>query len=141
MLLNLFSKTTSPLILKLVVKRCNIVDVSLDEIISRANALPSFLIAFASRILRIAFILIAAFIGFYGITILIMAFLGLLINLKSFGVPIFAPVAPVTKEGADTLFRRPVWKQEMRPDYVNPLDKRRQPKVSRGWTKEDPSSS
>jgi spore germination protein KA len=104
-------------------------------------AVPNFSLAFSSRILRIAFILIAAFIGFYGITILIMAILGLLINLKSFGVPIFAPVSPVTKEGADTLFRRPVWKQETRPDYVNPLDKRRQPKISRGWTKDDPSST
>jgi spore germination protein KA len=104
-------------------------------------AIPNFSLAFASRILRIAFILVASFVGFYGITILIMAILGLLINLKSFGVPIFAPVAPVTKEGADTIFRRPVWKQESRPDYVNPLDRRRQPKISRGWTKEDPSST
>jgi spore germination protein KA len=104
-------------------------------------AVPNFSLAFSSRILRIAFIFIAAFIGFYGITILIMAILGLLINLKSFGVPIFAPIAPVTKEGADTLFRKPVWKQETRPDYVNPLDKRRQPKISKGWTKDDPSST
>jgi spore germination protein KA len=39
----------------------------------------------------------------------------------------------------DTITRAPIWQQEKRPDYLNTKDKSKQPRVSRGWLKNDGS--
>jgi hypothetical protein len=35
------------------------------------------------------------------------------------------------------VMRGPVWSMEERPDFIETQDRRRQPNVSRGWTKDD----
>lgn len=98
-------------------------------------SVPSFSMSFSIRLIRFAYIILGATAGFLGIA------LGLTINAlmlaasKSFGVPFLAPFGPITKgKYSDKLSRKPIWKQENRPDYLNPKDIRRQPKISRGWT-------
>lgn len=101
-------------------------------------AVPDFSLAFGLRIIRILFIFAGAFLGFYGILLMIVILLVLLIDMKSFGVPYLSMLAPKTRRSFNPIIRYPVWKQEFRPDSINPLDVRRQPKISRQWVKEDP---
>lgn len=100
-------------------------------------AIPDFSMAFAARIYRIIFILLGAMLGFYGITLGIVVMTATLSNTKSFGVPLLSFIAPKLKKSNDVIVRKPVWMQEERPDNVNPLDKVRQPEISRQWTVED----
>ncbi|QNU65675.1 spore germination protein [Ruminiclostridium herbifermentans] len=99
---------------------------------------PSFSMSFSVRIIRFAYIILGAIAGFLGIS------LGLVINSlvfassKSFGVPFLTPFAPITNgKYADKLTRKPTWKQERRPDYLNVKNIKSQPKISRGWTEKD----
>jgi spore germination protein KA len=104
-------------------------------------AIPNFSLAFGIRIIRFAYIFLGAFLGFYGITLGLVAALVIISNMKSFGIPITVPVAPKAKRSFDIFFKWPVWMQKLRQDTLNPLDIRRQPEISRGWTKQDPEDS
>ncbi len=99
-------------------------------------AAPNFSLGLAFRILRFGYIALGALAGLLGITLGLFVQVLFLASQKSFGVPFLAPFAPKTSGWLqDVLNKLPVWMQEKRPDYLNPLDKVRQPKISRGWTK------
>jgi len=101
-------------------------------------SVPSFSMSFSIRIMRFLYILLGAVAGFLGIALGLIVNSMLLASSKSFGVPFLVPFGPVTKgKYADKLTRKPIWKQEQRPDYLNPKDIKSQPKVSRGWTVKD----
>jgi len=104
-------------------------------------AVPNVSLALGIRLLRFAFIIMGAFLGFYGLTAVFMITGMYLVSQKSFGVPFVAPVAPRTTRSSDLISRKPVWKQEKRSDGLNPIGIGRQPKVSRKWTQEDPNYS
>ncbi len=103
-------------------------------------AIPDFSLAFGLRIVRIIFVFAAIFLGFYGILLAFVALLALLVDMKSFGVPYLSRLAPKTHRSFNSIIRYPIWKQELRPDSINPLDIRKQPRVSRRWAREDPES-
>ncbi len=103
-------------------------------------AIPDFSLALGARITRVFFIFFGATLGFYGVSLGILITLALLVSQKSFGVSLTSTIAPKTSRSNDFILRRPLWMQERRPDYLNPLDIRRQPEVSRKWTKEKPAS-
>ncbi|MCG8402328.1 MAG: spore germination protein [Firmicutes bacterium] len=96
-------------------------------------AIPNYSFSLSIRLLRFAYIILASLSGLLGIMVGFFIQVGLTSTVKSFGVPFLAPVAPVTKKGHDYYLRGPVWRQESRPDYLDPLKKRRQPKISRRW--------
>jgi spore germination protein KA len=100
-------------------------------------AIPTYSLAFGVRLLRFYFILAGCFLGFYGLALALVLFVLMLVNLKSFGIPFLSIVAPRNKKSKDAVIRWPVWMQEERPDFLNPLDTRRQPEISREWTQED----
>lgn len=102
-------------------------------------SVPNFNFSLGIRILRFGFIMVSAILGFYGITCLIMLLGIYFVSLKSFGVPFFAPISPKTSRSQDLIIRHPIWEQEERPDILNALDKKRQPKISRKWTRENPN--
>lgn len=102
-------------------------------------AIPNFSLAFGLRLLRFVFIIAGAILGFYGIALLITVTWALIMSIKSFGVNFSSPISPKTRHSFDVFIRWPVWKQEMRPDYINTLNERRQPKISKKWTKENPN--
>lgn len=104
-------------------------------------AVPNFSLALSVRLIRFVFIIIAAWLGFYGITCLTMLVGIYLVSQKSFGVPIFSPISPRAAKSKDAILRYPIWNQERRPDVINPLDIRRQGEVSRKWTQEVPNYS
>lgn len=101
-------------------------------------SIPNYNFAFSIRILRFMFIFAGSLLGFYGITIAWIILSTILFTKKSFGVNYFAPVTPVINKEKDFLIKFPVWKREKRPDYLNPLDKTREPEISKRWTEEDP---
>lgn len=103
-------------------------------------AIPDFNLAFGVRILRLFFIVLGAFIGFYGISLGLVAMVVLLTNMKSFGVDMLTPIAPKARKSHDLLIGQPIWKQEYRPDSLNPMDAKRQAEISRQWINEDASS-
>lgn len=99
-------------------------------------AIPSFSLAFSFRVLRFGYIFLGGIAGFLGITTGLFIHGLVLASAKSFGVPFLAPFAPKTAGGSsDEIYRGPIWKQEDRPEYINPKDEKMQPKISRGWTK------
>lgn len=100
-------------------------------------ALPNYTLAFTVRIARITFILAGALMGFIGVYILLICFSSIILNTKSFGVPLLTTISPKTRRSFDFIVRHPSWKQELRPDYLNTEDVRRQPKISRQWAIED----
>ncbi|HEY9061444.1 MAG TPA: spore germination protein [Pseudobacteroides sp.] len=99
-------------------------------------AIPDFSLAFGARIMRVFYIFLGSMLGFYGISLGILISLTILVSMKSFGVPMVSTIAPKTGGSKDFVLRWPLWMQEKRPDYLNALDTRRQPKISRLWTKE-----
>lgn len=99
-------------------------------------AIPNFSLGFAFRYLRFGYIGLGAIAGLLGITLGLFIQGLMLVSQKSFGVPFLSPYAPKTSGGVkDEIYRAPIWQQEKRPDYINPLDVTRQPKISRGWVK------
>lgn len=96
-------------------------------------AIPNYELSVSVRMIRFAYILLATVLGLFGIVVGLFVHLALLAGMRSFGVPFLAPVTPVTMSAPDYLWRGPVWNQDRRPDFVDPLQTRRQPRVSRGW--------
>ena len=99
-------------------------------------AIPNYSFSLSIRLLRFAYIILASLSGLVGIMVGFFVQVGVMSTVKSFGVPFLAPVAPVTRKGHDYYLRGAVWQQENRPDYIDPLKKRRQPKISRHWLRQ-----
>lgn len=100
-------------------------------------SIPDFSLSYGVRIFRIIFIALGTLLGFLGISIGIVLTITMLVSLKSFGVPFLSVMAPKTRMTNDSALNKPLWKQEMRPDPINPVNLRKQPKISKKWMKED----
>lgn len=100
-------------------------------------SIPDFNLGYGTRIFRLLFIVLGALLGFLGISIGIILLIMILSSIKSFGVPFFSITSPKTRTSNDSAFNRAVWKQELRPDPINPINLRKQPKISRRWIDED----
>lgn len=101
-------------------------------IVVALTALASFIIpspngAFAIRLLRFPVLFAAAFLGFYGLMLAIMAILIHLCSLRSFGVPYLSPFAPVMPaELKNTFTKAPWWGMIDRPYFLDVKDRKRQ---------------
>ncbi|RED60229.1 spore germination protein [Cohnella lupini] len=70
--------------------------------------IPAYAMSIPIRILRFAFMCLAASFGAFGVTIGILVLLVHLCSLRSFGVPYMSPIAPFdSKEQSDAIFRFP----------------------------------
>lgn len=98
-------------------------------------AIPYYSLAFSLRIYRFFYIALGTTMGFFGISMGLLAQVLLTANLKSFGSPYLAPAGPKTSDWADVVTVAPIFFHDRRPDYINPQEVTRQPKVSRGWIK------
>ena len=97
-------------------------------------ATPNYYLGISARLLRFGYIFLGAVGGFLGITAGAFVNAVLWSGTYSIGVPMFVPVAPITKGGVPkTLIYPQIWKQDYRDDYVNPRRKRKQGLFSRGW--------
>ena len=104
-----------------------------------AFVMPEFSVGLSFRLTRYFYTLAAFMAGLIGIVIAAFIHLHLLVKQKSFGVPMFAPIAPFTKRSKDIVLMGQVWLREKRPDFLDPGQIRRQPEDSRGWLKEQSS--
>ena len=95
-------------------------------------AIPDYSFSFGIRILRLMFIALASFLGFFGIGVGLMI-AGIIACEDSFGVGLLSPTAPKTKQNANVLYNPPVWKKRFRPDELNTSEKENQPARSRKW--------
>ncbi len=97
-------------------------------------ATPDYSLGWSYRILRLVFILLGTFAGFYGIALGIFVYALLLGAQVNFGVPF---LSPITKEKPSdkgkSLFVDPLWKNEERPEFLAPKNKSQEPKISRKW--------
>jgi spore germination protein KA len=81
---------------------------------------PVFAMAISARLLRFALMVLAAFIGLYGIAIGLMIMAIHLCSLRSFGVPYMSPLAPFNPENQQDVFiRYPIWAMKKRPKFIS----------------------
>lgn len=89
--------------------------------------IPAYDLATSTRIMRFVFMFLAASFGLFGISAGIVALVLHLCSLRSFGVPILAPYAPLSAAGQnDGLLRLPLWRQHKRPRFLSPRNKVRE---------------
>lgn len=83
--------------------------------------IPRFNLSISIRLLRFPMMLLAATFGLYGIVLGAIVLLTHLCNLRSFGVPYFSPLGPLTwSELKDVFVRVPWWKMDKRPsEFAN----------------------
>ena len=99
-------------------------------------AVPDFSLGYSFRALRFIYLLLSSLAGLLGISLGIFINLLVLVHAKSFGVPFMSPFAPkTTGKRTNAILKTPLWKEEDRPDFVNPKDVKQQPFISRGWVK------
>ncbi|MEA4894809.1 MAG: spore germination protein [Oscillospiraceae bacterium] len=88
-------------------------------IVIAVTAVSSFTIPVqidSGTIIRIVLLILAGFMGGFGIAIGLFALLIHMVNLKSFGVPYLMPLTPFDKGGLkDSLIRAPLWTMTKRP--------------------------
>ncbi len=99
-------------------------------------AIPNYTLALAIRIERFLFIAAGAFLGFYGISLMLVLLAFYACSMKSFGVPYFVPIAPKTKVNHDVVFRNPITVQKNRPDAIQSPNRRRQGDNVKKWADE-----
>ena len=79
------------------------------------------------RFFRFIFIVLAGFFGLYGITLGLLFFLIYTTNVKSFGKPFFAPIAPFDKVYFhNTVFKIPLKKDKIRSSMLTKTNKTKQ---------------
>ena len=98
-------------------------------------AVPDFAFGFHIRISRFIYILLAYMAGFLGIGLGAFVYIGVICNLKSFGVPFTVPYAPMTSKKGGGYFLSHIWKDEQRPDYLSPKKVKSQDHFSMIWRK------
>lgn len=85
-------------------------------IVVAATGIANFLIprhsmGTAIRLVRFLLLVLAGFLGLYGIAVGLIGLMIHLVNLRSFGTPYFTPLAPlIPKDMMDFVFRSPRWK-------------------------------
>jgi len=98
-----------------------------------AFSLPNQEAIMATRVLTLFFIIAGSVLGLLGIVAFSYALFCHAFSSTSLGVPIFAPLAPRRPDKGDYIYLRPAWKQELRPSFLRPKSRRRQPEISREW--------
>jgi hypothetical protein len=103
-------------------------------------AIPRYNLGTALRLVRFPMLILAGVFGLYGICIGFIALTIHLVNLRSFGVPYFTPVAPqIPGDLKDVLIRAPRWANKYGPIFTfgrnkQRVDSEQMPSPSRGGT-------
>ena len=91
-------------------------------IVVAITAISSFVVSSISdtlSIMRLLYVILAGFLGLFGIMIGIAGFLTHMVSLRSFGIPYLSPVAPITmKDMKDVFVRAPWWAMFTRPRVI-----------------------
>lgn len=88
------------------------------------------------RILRLCFIVFAAFLGLYGVAMGIVIYSLYLAAQKSVGVSFLSPLPKAkSKSMSSSVFMNAIYKREIRPGFIKPKSRYEESKISRGWKK------
>ncbi|MEH7481057.1 spore germination protein [Neobacillus drentensis] len=88
---------------------------------------PHYSQGIALRMLRFPIMLLAGFLGLFGIMLAVITIVIHLCTLRSFGVPYLTPIAPMKgDELKDALIRAPWWKMNKRPHLTGEFNPYRQ---------------
>ncbi|WP_144555011.1 spore germination protein [Bacillus sp. X1(2014)] len=91
-------------------------------------SIPRYNLGTALRLVRFAMLLFAGILGLYGITLGFIILTIHLVNLRSFGVPYFNPVAPqIPRDLKGVLIRPPRWASQLGPIFTFGSNKPRVP--------------
>jgi len=83
-------------------------------------AIPSYSLSLASRVLRVIFMILAAVLGAFGISMGVLYLLGYLCSLKSFGIGFMEPLTPYRfKDWKDSIIVLPKSLLKGRPEYLH----------------------
>ncbi|MDP4160649.1 MAG: spore germination protein [Bacillota bacterium] len=84
-------------------------------------AIPTFDLGLVVRIIRFPFMILAGFLGFFGVSVGLYLVIVHLLSLRSFGVPYLSPVAPLRVRALlqDTIVRAPWWALKRRPQFLD----------------------
>lgn len=97
-------------------------------------AIPSYSLSFSFRFSRFIYVAGSALCGFPGLCAVFFVNTVMYMGTQSFGVPYLSPVAPYNKSKSEgLLFRKPLWKQDERPEYLKPRDNSDKAHISRKW--------
>lgn len=97
-------------------------------------ATADYSLSWSFRIMRLVFIALAAFMGFYGIAIGIFIYALMLAKQKSFGVPFLSPDPRMkSKSMVNAVFVNPLWRRENRPEFLKTQRNKEEPEISRSW--------
>ncbi|QNR67258.1 spore germination protein [Paenibacillus peoriae] len=103
-------------------------------------AIPTYNMAVAGRLFRFVFMVLAAFMGLYGITLGLIALIAHMNSLRSFGVPYMAPFSPFVLESQkDAVLRMPFWMMRKRPKSITSKNQTRM-KDGKGISPSDKTS-
>lgn len=81
---------------------------------------PVFSMAITARLLRFGLMILASFMGFYGVMLGLMFMTIHLCSLRSFGVPYMSPLAPFNLVSVQDVFvRSPIWAYKNRPPFIS----------------------
>ena len=73
-------------------------------------AIPDYSLSWTSRVLRVSFIVLGAFLGLYGIAIGIFLYASYLAAQKSFGVPFLSPALKINSNtSSNAIAENPIW--------------------------------
>lgn len=99
-------------------------------------AVPDFSLSFTLRFLRFLFLFLGYVAGFLGIAFGLFIYIAILSNLKSFGVPYLSPYFPSGNKNTDSsLFLRPIWLREQRPNFLDTKRISEEGPISMLWKK------
>lgn len=99
-------------------------------IVVAITAISSYVVASISdtvSVMRLTYVILAAYLGLFGIMIGAAGFLTHMASLRSFGVPYLTPVSPIVPEDMKDVFVRfPWWRMSRRPSLISYNDPVRQ---------------
>ena len=95
--------------------------------------IPDFAFGFHLRYFRFFFIFLGYMAGSLGIALGIFAYIGLLSNLKSFGVSYMTISSNSENQQGFGYFLPQIWKREYRSSFLNPQKEKKQEHISRKW--------
>lgn len=97
-------------------------------------ATADYSLSWTFRILRLIFILLAAFSGFFGIGIGLFIYTVYIASLNNFGIPFLSPLPGSDSDSfLSALFVKRIWKREQRPSFLSVKRSKQEPQISRKW--------
>ncbi|MDP2856611.1 MAG: spore germination protein [Bacillota bacterium] len=89
-------------------------------------AIPNYNLGLVARLVKFVMIGAAAMLGIPGLALVTTLLAGFVFSIRSFGIPITAPMIPSWPHSQDLVVIGPEWGMDVRPQKARPLDATRQ---------------